>query len=249
MTILELEQGLRNLVASQPNIMQSVNGPIVNSIMGLIDSTKNMIYRIQTYPAQDAFKFSMTAEVQRLEASITSLAVQNLQARGINLMLYIPQDSQFAQFVGQYGPYPNAVEKNMYGTQMAYIPNTAPVTNMSMPEDFEKMPKQSGSRQSRSKASAEDTIPKATASYGKSEKKIDIVVNKIKSAKNKQESGKVAPAVESEKPKKSASVTEPSSEEENMPEESSEEVETGEPSPKRPSSSAGRDYLLELLKK
>lgn len=240
MTILELEQGLRNLVASQPSIMQSVNGPVVNSIMGLIDSTKNMMYRVQTYPAQDAFKFSMTAEVQRVEASIISLAVQNLQARGINLMLYIPQDSQFAQFAGAYGTYPSNVDESIFGSQMAYIPNTVPQptvsTEFDMAESAPTTPKQS-----KKKTSSDNTIPQAT-SYGKSEKKIDIVVNKIKSAKRKQETAKANQ--EAEKVENNSTEAQDSSKEH-----SPDETQQSESGPKRPSSSAGRDYLIELLKK
>lgn len=132
MTINEVEQGIRNLIATQPMITQGPMGEVVNGMLALIDSTKNLIFRVQTYPVQDALKFNMSNEVQRIEGNLANLVCQSLQARGINILLYIPQNQQYGQMNNQFGMMQGAMPgQMMYSQNMAQMPNTP--TMMQMP--------------------------------------------------------------------------------------------------------------------
>lgn len=139
MTINEVEQGIRNLIATQPMIIQGAMGEVINGLLALIDSTKNLAYRVQTYPVQDALKFNMSNEVQRVENALTNLVCQSLQSRGINILLYIPQNQQ------QYNPM-----QNQYGVmgQMMYTQNPVQMSNtptmMQMPNAMPQMQGQVG---------------------------------------------------------------------------------------------------------
>ena len=58
MTINELEQGIRNLIATQPEITNT-NRDVINGINQLIDAYRNLSFRIQTYQGQDILKFGL----------------------------------------------------------------------------------------------------------------------------------------------------------------------------------------------
>ncbi len=117
MTINELEQGIRNLIASQPMIMSGPSGEVLNGILSMIDAFRNLSFKTQTYPCNDMLKFSMTNEVQTIENNFSNMVCSTLQERGINLFLYVPkQVSTFAQGYGQFG----MVDPNMVMGQMMY---------------------------------------------------------------------------------------------------------------------------------
>ena len=117
MTINELDQGLRNLIASQPMVTAGVNGEVINGINSLIVAYRNLSFRVQSYPCQDVMKFGLANEAAKLENTLSSLAVQVLQERGINIMLYIPRTGAGYGCVGReehvwpqvYGHFPHHV--------------------------------------------------------------------------------------------------------------------------------------------
>ncbi len=135
MTINELDQGLRNLIASQPMVTAGVNGEVINGINSLIDAYRNLSFRIQSYPCQDVMKFGLTNEVAKLESNFTGLACQVLQERGINIMLYIPRTgAQYGPMMNGYGMVNTAVDPSVMIGQMMYNnPMQTPSPMMQMP--------------------------------------------------------------------------------------------------------------------
>lgn len=121
MTINELEQGMRNLIATQPMVTAGANGEVVNGVLSLIDAYRNFGFRVQTYPCQDVLKFTMSNEAAKLENNLCSLVCQVMQERGINLMLYIaPTQNRFGPMVNQYGMINQQVDPNLMMGQMMY---------------------------------------------------------------------------------------------------------------------------------
>lgn len=121
MTINELEQGIRNLIASQPMAVAGPNGDVINGINSLIDAFRNLSFRVQSYPCQDVMKFGLANESAKLENTLTSLAVQVLQERGINIMLYIPRtNTGYGPMVNGYGVVGNTMDPNLMMGQMMY---------------------------------------------------------------------------------------------------------------------------------
>ena len=121
MTINELEQGIRNLIASQPMAVAGPNGDVINGINSLIDAFRNLSFRVQSYPCQDVMKFGLANESAKLENTLSSLAVQVLQERGINIMLYIPRtNAGYGPMVNSYGVVGNTMDPNLMMGQMMY---------------------------------------------------------------------------------------------------------------------------------
>lgn len=137
MTIQELEQAVRNLIATQPMVTAGANGEVVSSVLSLIDAFRNLNFRVQTYPCQDVLKFTMTNESAKLENNLCSLVCQVMQERGINLMLYIAQSqNHFGPMVNQYGMINQQIDPNLMMGQMMYTqpaPQTQGVAMMQMP--------------------------------------------------------------------------------------------------------------------
>lgn len=98
MNIIELEEGLRNLIALQPNILSGQNGNIIEGIKNIIDAHKTLAFQIEQYSNQDLLKVGMTNELTKLEMTFVSYACQTLGEHGINIMLYVPK---FATFYNQ----------------------------------------------------------------------------------------------------------------------------------------------------
>ena len=133
MTINELDQGIRNLIASQPMVSAGVNGEVINGINSLIDAYRNLCFRVQSYPCQDVMKFGLSNEISKIETTFTNLAVQVLQERGINLMLYIPRTgAQYGPMPGTYGMVNTMVDPNIMAGQMMYSAPMAQPTMMPM---------------------------------------------------------------------------------------------------------------------
>ena len=121
MTINELEQGMRNLIATQPMVTAGANGEVVNGVLSIIDAFRNLNFRVQTYPCQDVLKFTMSNETAKIENNFCSLVCQVMQERGINLMLYIaPAQNRFGPMVNQYGMINQQVDPNLMMGQMMY---------------------------------------------------------------------------------------------------------------------------------
>ena len=120
MTVNELEQGIRNLIATQPMVLSGVNGEIVNNVLSIIDAYRSFNFRVQSYPCQDVLKFSLSNESAKMENNLSSLVCQVLQERGINLMLYIPQQSQFGPMINNYGMINQRPNQPMMMGQMMY---------------------------------------------------------------------------------------------------------------------------------
>lgn len=121
MTVNELEQGIRNLIATQPMVLSGVNGEIVNNVLSIIDGFRSYNFRVQSYPCQDVLKFSLSNEVSKMESTLSALVCQVLQERGINLMLYIPQpQNQYGPMINNYGMINQRPDQNMMMGQMMY---------------------------------------------------------------------------------------------------------------------------------
>jgi len=115
MTINELEQGIRNLIATSPAVTMGDLGKIVSGVLSVIDSFKSLNYTIQSYPANDILKFNMMNDSGKLESNFANSACQVFQERGINLLLYMPRSNP------QQYQVPQKPTNNMMG-QMAYAP-------------------------------------------------------------------------------------------------------------------------------
>lgn len=143
MTINELEQGLRNLIATQPMVTAGSNGEVINGINSLIDAYRNFSFRISSYPSQDVLKFGLANELSKIENTLSSLACQVMQERGINLMLYIvPRTAPgYTGMVNNYGMVGAPVDANLMMGQMMY--QSAPMQNqnamMQMPNAMPQM--------------------------------------------------------------------------------------------------------------
>lgn len=136
MTINELDQGIRNLIASQPMVTAGVNGDVVNGINSLIDAYRNLMFRVQSYPCQDVLKFGLSNELAKIETSFTNMAFQVLQERGINIMLYIPRTgAQYGPMVNGFGMINTTMDPNVMAGQMMY---SSPV-NPTMPSPMMQM--------------------------------------------------------------------------------------------------------------
>jgi len=123
MTINELEQGIRNLIASQPMAVAGPNGDVINGINSLIDAFRNLSFRVQSYPCQDVMKFGLANESAKLENTLSNLACQVLQERGINIMLYIPRNGAgYGSMVNNFGVV-GGVDPSMMMGQMMYNAN------------------------------------------------------------------------------------------------------------------------------
>lgn len=121
MTINELEQAIRNLIATQPAVMTGSSGEVVNGVLSIIDAFRNLSFRVQTYPVQDVMKFNMNSEMQKFENNFSTMVCQMLQERGINLMLYVPR-MQPMGMQNQYGMSGMGIDANMVMGQMMYGP-------------------------------------------------------------------------------------------------------------------------------
>ncbi len=134
MTINELEQGIRNLIATQPMATAGVNGEVIAGINAIIDSFRNLNFRIQSYPCQDVMKFGLANESAKFENTLSNLALQVLQERGINLMLYVPRpNAGFGAGINQYGMVNPQIDANMMMGQMMYNSGQMPQNTAMMP--------------------------------------------------------------------------------------------------------------------
>ena len=137
MTINELDQGIRNLIASQPMVTTGANGEVIGGINSLIDAYRNLCFRIQSYPCQDVMKFGLSNEISKIETTFTSLACQVLQERGINIMLYIPRTGAgYTPMVGGYGMVNTMIDPNVMAGQMMYSAPMAQAPIMPMPNQM-----------------------------------------------------------------------------------------------------------------
>ena len=91
MNIIELEEGLHNLIATQPQILEGVNAGVIIGIKDIIEAHKAFCFRVEEYPEQDILKVGLMNEYSKLELNLISYICQILQERGINIMLYVPK--------------------------------------------------------------------------------------------------------------------------------------------------------------
>ena len=91
MNIIELEEGLRNLIATQPSVLSGKNGNVISGVKNIIESHKAFMFRIEEYPENDILKVGLLNEAKKLELNLVSYVCQILQERGINIMLYVPK--------------------------------------------------------------------------------------------------------------------------------------------------------------
>ena len=264
MTINELEQAMRNLIATQPMVTAGANGEVVNGVLSIIDAFRNLSFRVQTYPCQDVLKFTMGNESAKLENNLCSLVCQVMQERGINLMLYIaPTQNRFGPMVNQYGMINQQVDPNLMMGQMMYSqpapPPQAMPSMMSMPNGMGGMYNQMqpqmqgvGANFGRAPRRQAPTFP--GYDYGNKPSKIapvQVTEQSLRSGPVSQAKIKSAPktsvASQMGKVNKTSTMeTEPEAFEPQIP--STAEMLMDTP-PATASKSSGRDYLMELLKK
>lgn len=101
MTISELEQGIRNLIASKPAVLSGALGEVIHGVLSIVEAYHEFCLSIQTYPGQDMLKFSLVGESQNMEATVTNLVSLVLQERGINISLYTPNAAEYGRPLGQ----------------------------------------------------------------------------------------------------------------------------------------------------
>lgn len=237
MTVNELEQAIRNLIASQPMITSGPSGEAINSVLSVVYSFREFAFRLQNHPFQDALKVNMLGDVQKVENDLVISICQMMQERGINLMLYVP--------VNQYGagvPQANyqMPPQNMVMGQMLYNPqmNNNFGAGQVPPQPMYAPPQQN---------------------FNPPPQQMPVQPRPRKSAPNFEKAGaQIVPQQRPEPPKKASPVAE-------------EEPVQPKPAPKAQASgkkqvvdslvgefqgedapagkAAGRDYLLELLKK
>lgn len=261
MTINELDQGIRNLMASQPMVSAGVNGEVINGINSLIDAYRNLCFRVQSYPCQDVMKFGLSNEITKIEATFANLACQVLQERGINLMLYIPRTgAPYSAMAGGYGTINTSIDPNIMAGQMMYtapmngaqimpMPNAMITPNRQMPQAYPQMqptmtglgsPNYTMPRQARH--SAAPTFP----GYAPTERPVKIEpANQSDLLRTRTAQAKIKPEPKMASTLASVNKTVPVAE----PAPAFEApVAKDEPAVTN-SKSAGRDYLMELLKK
>jgi hypothetical protein len=83
MTINELEQGIRNLIATQPMVTTGATGEVVNGINSIIEACRNLSFRVSTYPCQDVMKFGLANETAKFENKIFHIKTENAQVFNI----------------------------------------------------------------------------------------------------------------------------------------------------------------------
>lgn len=258
MTINELDQGIRNLIASQPMVSAGANGEVINGINSLIDAYRNLCFRVQSYPCQDVMKFGLSNEISKIETTFTNLAVQVLQERGINLLLYIPRTgAQYGPMQSGFGMVNTMVDPNVMAGQMMYsspLPQ-APIMPMQnsmprqMPQPFNQMqPTMAGL--GTPSYTAPRQMPRASAptfpGYAPTERPIKIEPAaqseqlRTRSAQTKIMSEPKVSGVSTINKTAPMPVAEPTSAFDQV-----DPMSSG----KAPSKSQGRDYLMELLKK
>ena len=258
MTINELDQGIRNLIASQPMVSAGANGEVINGINSLIDAYRNLCFRIQSYPCQDVMKFGLSNEISKVETTFTNLAVQVLQERGINLLLYIPRTgAQYGPMQSGFGMVNTMVDPNVMAGQMMYSAPMASATIMPMQNSMPRQMPQAFNQMQPTMAglgtpnyTAPRQAPRAPAptfpGYAPTDKpiKIEPAVQseqfKTRTAQTKIMSEPKATGISTINKTVPVPVAEPAS--------AFDQVDPTDGG-KAPSKSQGRDYLMELLKK
>lgn len=255
MNINQIEQALRNLIASQPMVSNGPSGEVISSIANVIDAFKTLNYRAQTYPSQDNLKFALQNDCVKLESDICNYAVSVLQERGINILLYLPaQNSPYSGFA--YGAGQNYVPGQMMftpGAQMMGQPGG--YANGFYPQNSDGINPQT-TQQNTPQAENKEYYKKPETQE-KEEGDEESVFEQAVSEPSFDELEKVEEKQQIEEPaetEKQASETQEKENQEKENQKHSEKAETTQPKPakagiKPAGSSNGRDYLLELLKK
>ena len=246
MTVNELEQAIRNLIASQPMITSGASGEMINSVLSVVYSFREFAFRLQNHPFQDALKVNMLNVAQKVENDLVISVCQMMQERGINLMLYAPQ-SQFnatgIQANYQMPPQNMAMGQMMYGPQVSGFG----MNNPSQPPQMFGGPQQSFGGEPQPVRAPERPRkiapnPERAAMPGIAPAKPPIEKKpKPEIIKNDKPGPKPTPK---EPPKPGVPAAE--SDKKQVVESLVGEFQ-GDDAP--PGSAAGRDYLLELLKK
>ncbi len=255
MTIIELEQAIRNLIAREPMVLSGNMGEVVRGVLGVTEAYRNFAFRIQSYPVQDVFKFSLLSELPKIENDVAGLACAMLQERGVNLMLYAsqqpipPYTNQYTQtgFVSQVGQMaynPMAGGMNYQNPPMTGMP-TAPV--MPQSEQYSRQVYSNGPQASNGGRAKQKASP-IFAGYEPT--------GKPSFAQSANQGGQTFKEVETNDSKKIEINKNP----EPVSKSVQDETKTSKPSPAEilmgetadettGGKATGRDYLLELLKK
>ena len=88
MTIGDLEQGLRNLIATNPLVISGSLGKAIQGALEVVESFRELSIKVQAYPVQDKLKSSLVDEVHKSEMTISKLMEDALAERGVNISLY-----------------------------------------------------------------------------------------------------------------------------------------------------------------
>ena len=250
-----------------------VNGDVINGINSLIDAFRTLNFRVQSYPCQDVMKFGLANESAKFENTLSNLALQVLQERGINLLLYIPRaNSNYGPMVNQYGMVNPPIDANMMMGQMMYSAGSVPsATSMmqmpnSMPNMGRQVPPQAPYNQMQPQMVGVAQTPYARPSRGAAptfpgyqnpDKPVHLEPVQTTAQSMKTRSAPQSKIKSVPKPSSQAQIVKTST----VPvmEEPEETPVSAEPSPADvlmsggngggPGKAKGRDYLMELLKK
>lgn len=255
MTIIELEQGLRNLIATEPAVLAGNLGDVIRSVLGVTEAYRNYVFKVQTYPVQDVFRFTLLSNLQRIEGDITGSALAMLNERGINMMLYVPQGPYGADALGGYGM--GGASYGMGSMPYGSLGQMGPAS-FGSPSSFQGM---EGSRPSRPKVTTsyagyeptgKPTFASATETTAESVQKTMTASSKSKTMKPEvnftPKKEKTEEKVE-EKAEESPELETETKTESQPKKPNPAEMLMGEGDPAADEKAVGRNYLLELLKK
>lgn len=120
MTVNEVNQAIRNLMVSQPMVTSGPFGAMISNALNMIDNFRAFSMSITAYPMQDSLKFGMTAELSRLDNSLSMLIVQNFQEKGLNLfgMMQMAQPNMMQPQTPYMGQPQGMMNGMGYGSNM-----------------------------------------------------------------------------------------------------------------------------------
>lgn len=225
MTISELEQGIRNLIASKPAVLSGALGEVIHGVLSIVEAYHEFSLSVQTYPGQDMLKFSLVGASQNMEATVTNLVSLVLQERGINISLYTPNAAEYGKALGP-------MNAGKFGGGLEF--KAAPAASQKTAEKIDFAVGDFGN-------------VKATGS--EAEEKIPTPSGRPMFAEGEEYEAETAVGGAT---KESAVEVPVASSSDNSDAQSGGDYAFDFPTPKKagqPASSEGRDYLIELLKK
>ncbi len=130
MNLIELEEGLSNLIAMQPTVLMGEKAKTVSGIKNLIEASKLLSFRIEEYSADDELKEKVSKEAEKFEQTLVDSSCEALQEVGINIMLYVPKYAMaYTRPISKYVDNIFEEEKPEAKSQKSSVKNTAEKTS------------------------------------------------------------------------------------------------------------------------